>query len=191
MAITSGDGPLAWTACTRRLRGQVSGRSGSRLGSRTGQGRATTGTRSYCGTIGMRIQALGAYFCRRTFLRWGECAVSWSVCASTARGSFMARWVAWAWAEVGGGGMKVSEHAQCTAARRPPRWNATSATTPHGRRGCCGHSATLPFLLSTILPGYLESVPPCAVLLHRHQLTRCPRLGPSRLARTPRDCVTT
>jgi hypothetical protein len=63
-----------------------------------GQGRATTGTRSYCGTIGMLIQALGAYFCRRTFLRWGEGAVSWSVCASTAGGSFMARWVAWAWA---------------------------------------------------------------------------------------------
>jgi hypothetical protein len=155
IAITSsGDGPLAWTACTRCLRGQVSGRSGLRLGSRTGQGRATTGTRSYCGTIGMRIQALGAYFCRRTFLRWGECAVSWSVCASTARGSFMARWVAWAWAEVGGGGMKVSEHAQSTAARRPPPWNATSATTPHGETRLLWplyHSAIAPLCHSAML----------------------------------------
>jgi hypothetical protein len=94
-------------------------------------------------------------------------------------------------------GPLLSEHAQCTAARRPPRWNATSTTTPRARPRPHGETTILPFYVSTVLPRYLARLCPAlpsSHVLHRQQLTQLThvrRLCPSRLAPTPRDCVTT
>ena len=73
------------------------------------------------------IQALGAYFCRRTFLRLGECTVSSSACLGTAGGWFMARWGAWARVEE----WRPSDaprNTLCTFVPRTWPWTATTTT---------------------------------------------------------------